>query len=223
MRRHQLAHAGAAEIEDLLGDIGIVRRTEQHRDVQAEGRARDRQQLEIAGVAGKDDERTRVVAQVQEDRNARDFHPARLGLVRVEIEQPVEEDIFRREPPHVAPAGERDRLDLRLALFREGVAQIGQHQLVATRCGARCSARQAVGEIDRRIRRKQLQEIQERESDLRHQPLAKVDQRQHEPGNDELHAAQPTLRMILPKTWRLSMRSSAASISSKPTSVSMTG
>ena len=48
---------GAARREDVVGEVGIVGRAKQRRDLHAEGGGRDRQQLEIAEMAGEQDVR----------------------------------------------------------------------------------------------------------------------------------------------------------------------
>lgn len=70
MRRHEVAHALLAEFEYPVGEIGIVRRPEEHRHVEAEGRAGNRQHLEIAAMGREDDERPWIVPQFQEERDA---------------------------------------------------------------------------------------------------------------------------------------------------------
>ena len=70
----------------------------------------------------KDDERPRIVPEVEEDRNAGYLDAARLLAKRIEIKQPIEEDILRRQPPHIAPARQGNLGDLRLALLRKSVA-----------------------------------------------------------------------------------------------------
>ena len=213
-----------AEIEHLLGDIRIVRRPEEHGHIQPEGGAGDRQQLEIAAMGGKDDERSRIVAQLEEDRDARNFDAARLRVFRIEIEELVEKDVFGSQPADTAPAFERDRLDLRLALFGKGIAQIGQGQLVPALQLRPEPASEPIGEFDRAIGRKQLQTCRaSRKIELGDRPLAEVLRRKNQPGDQHAHDVQSIRRMILPKTWRVSIRSSARSISLKPTSVSMTG
>ncbi len=224
MRGYQLAHARAAEGEDLVGDIGVVGRPEEHRHFEAERIAGDRQQLEIARMGREDDKRPRIVAQVGEDRNAGNFHPARLVLFRIEIEQPVKEDVFGGEPAHMAPARDRDLFKFLVGLFRVGIAQVDEHQLVAAELRPDAT-RHSVGEPDTRIRRKDLEKVEEPECTLRHQPLLEVEERQSDPGDEHLHAWLPqSIRStILPNTWRVSIRSSALSISAKVTSVSITG
>src|SRR5262249_8700784 len=125
-------------------------------------------------------------------------------------------------PPHIAPACQGNLLNLGLPLFGKGIAQIGQHQLMTAHARAE-AAGEPVGEIDAAVRREQLQEIQKAKDDLCNQPLAEMPDGKHDPGEDELHAGQSILRMILPKICRDSMRSSARSMSLKPTSVSITG
>ncbi len=53
-------------------------------------------------------------------------------------------------------------------------------------------AGQPIGEVDRAVGRKQLQEIQEAESDLRDQPLTEMLELQHDPGDEELHRFSPS-------------------------------
>ncbi len=63
----------------------------QHRHIEAEGRSRHRQKLEVSGMGRKDDEWTRIVAQLQKVVDADDFDTTGLRLLRVVIEQAVEE------------------------------------------------------------------------------------------------------------------------------------
>ena len=86
-----------------LGDIGIVGRTEQRHHIQFVGRRRDRQQFEIAGMCGEDDERLFGVAKPDEVFDAVDFYSSSFGGCRIVIEKLVEKDIFRGKPGHVAP------------------------------------------------------------------------------------------------------------------------
>ena len=76
VRRHQTAHAVLAEIKHHIGNIRIVRRAKQHRYIQTIGRTGHRQKFEIAGMGGEDDERARIVAQVEDERNAGDLDAA---------------------------------------------------------------------------------------------------------------------------------------------------
>ena len=77
------------------------------------------------------DVRAILARDLREQRNAVDFDTARLFRVDVEVEQAVEEDIFRRQPGHVAPHVARDCLDLFLGLFRIGFAQIVDRDAMA--------------------------------------------------------------------------------------------
>ena len=92
MRRHQLAHAGATEREDLLGDVGIVRRTEEDHHIETKTVAGNRKQLEIAGMGSKDDKRSRIVAEIQEKRYPRYLNTTRRRTLRVEVEKAIEEE-----------------------------------------------------------------------------------------------------------------------------------
>ena len=64
----------------------------------------------------------------------------------VEVEQRVEKHVFGGQPRHVAPHVGRDGLDLGVALFRIGVAQIVGRDAVAAEPGAD-AAGGPVGEI----------------------------------------------------------------------------
>ncbi|MCY1231591.1 hypothetical protein D9M72_440450 [compost metagenome] len=162
-------------------------------------------------MRGEDDEGARIVAKLEEQRDARHLDTAGRRALGVEIEQTVEEHVFGRHAAHVAPALKRDRVDLRLAFLRKSVAQVGERQLLPA--GLRPDEPQGtIHEADRGIGRKHLQDRQQQENELRDQPLAGTIRRQHQPCDQHAHVDQSIFRMILPKIWRDSMRSSARSI-----------
>ncbi len=154
MRRHEVAPCAPCGTRIPGRRDRIVRRPEEHRHVEAESRAGNRQHFEIAAMGREDDERPRIVSQLQEERDARNSTlpaPAR----RIEVEELIGGTRIRREPPHIAPAFERDRRDLGIALLGKGVAQIDQRQLVTT--GLRPDpAGNAIREVDRHVRGEKL-------------------------------------------------------------------
>jgi hypothetical protein len=116
--RNQMSHLGAAGGQHPSGDVGIVGRTEQDHHIKTERGGGDRQQLEIAGVRGKDDEGFLLVAQLEESLDTADFDTSGLGGVRIEIKHLVEKDVFGGETGHVAP-----HVDCDLApLFASGMS-----------------------------------------------------------------------------------------------------
>ncbi len=128
-----MAHIGATGLQNLVGDIGIVWRAEERRNVQAEGGGADRQKLEITGMSGEEDMRLLLVAEAFENRNAFHFDQARRCGVGVEVENGVEEDIFREKARHRIPHFAGDFLDFRVAFLRISLTQIIGGNLVARR------------------------------------------------------------------------------------------
>ena len=96
----------------------------------------DRQQLEIAEMRGEEDMRLVLRREAHEQLFADDLDASRRPVVGVEVEELVEEHVFRREPGHVVPHFERDRLDLLLGLFRIGLAEIVERGAMAAEPGA---------------------------------------------------------------------------------------
>jgi hypothetical protein len=124
-------------------------------------------------MAGEDDVRALVGRDTLEQRDAFLRHLDAAGRIGpwVEIEQLVEEDIFRAEPGHVAPHVEGDGFDLGLALFGIGVAQIFQCQPMAA--GQRTDAAgDTTGEVERAVRRQQAQHRHDADGKFRHKPVS---------------------------------------------------
>ena len=201
MGGYQRTGARAALGEEAPGDIRIVRRPEERGDVQPECGGGDRQQLEVAGMRGEDDEWTRVLEEIEEDGDSLDLDAVLAVALRVEVEDLVEEDVFGREPGHADPHFEGDRLALLVALAREGIPQIRKRELVAGRQRPD-AAGERVDHLDRPVEGETGEDAEEGEEHLRYDPVACTPDGQDETRDEKLHLApaQPIFRTILPKT-----------------------
>ncbi len=84
-------------------------------------------------MGGEEDVRLLLVAQPFENRDAFHFDQPRLGRIGIEIEDRVEEDIFREEARHRIPHFAGDVFDFRVAFLGIGLTQIIGRHLVARR------------------------------------------------------------------------------------------
>src|SRR5690606_6195630 len=177
----------------------------------------------------KDDVRTiALFTDAQEDLIADHLDAPRLVRARDIIKELIDEDVLTEQAGHMAPHFERQFLDFRLCLFRVGLPDVVERDLVALRLRAD-PARSSLGEGERLFCREQPKRIENSACELCDHPVFGGFNRAQCPCNDgpqERRKAarhQATRRMILPNTSRPSMRSSARPISSNVTSVSMTG
>ena len=150
--------------------------------------AGDRQQLEIAEMGGEEDMRPLLRGDLQEAFLADDLDAPGLAIVRIEVEQRVEENVLGGESRHVVPHVERDLFDLLVVLLGKGMAQIVDGGAVAPEQGTD-AARDAGGEIQRLVGRQPPEQPQGHHRETRDDPVVEQPQAGDDvPPQDELDA-----------------------------------
>jgi len=135
--RHQRAHAARAQLDHFVRHRFEVGAAEQHRGVEAVAFGRDRGELPIANVRGKDQRGLAVIAKLLHQPlavvGAHDA-PA-LVIHRIVVPQSVDMGELGADAAEVLPDAAQNALDLVRRLLRKGRNEVGASQAMLRQPG----------------------------------------------------------------------------------------
>ena len=219
----------AAGFQQPLGQKAVVGRTKKSGNFQIVSGGGDWQDFPVSGMGGKNNGWFAAFAKLDEIIDSFDLDAAFAGAIWVEIEELVEKNILGHRARDIAPDLADEVINLLCALFREGEDEILPGQFRPWQDGREFAA-QTFRDIGGLLRRELLCPMKQQTDELCDRPVPGCFQPKR--GAFDVSIARKLAHwiggydirmMILPKTLRLSMRSSAAARSPNLISVSMTG